>query len=268
MNKSRQCAYRICLQAVPFGAADSWTDLMARPEISWALAHSASHLIASSVLHAMDSPLGTVFRLDSCGKWSSKMVRRRKYSLVRGVWSGNRTSLASHISSLITLSAYSFSPSTQSYPTPSENCSFCLQSTSSGRNGSSGTSNALRNTYFSSFGWAPSGLVLRSGIFSLASIVIVRSKKALSRNGTLVSTPKANGALLALMTSNLCNLFTSLTHSLWYSSGLGALWKYKYPPSSSSAPSPDKTTLMPSALIFLASRNIGTAARTCSYDSM
>ena len=48
--------------------------------------------------------------------------------------------------------------------------------------------------------------------------------------------------------------------SLWNSSLLGALWKYKYPPKISSDPSPEITHLTPSDLIFRDMRNIGVLA--------
>ena len=49
--------------------------------------------------------LGTVFRESRCGNCDSKMERSRKYSRVRGVCSGKRSSRASHMSSLITCAA-------------------------------------------------------------------------------------------------------------------------------------------------------------------
>ena len=42
---------------------------------------------------------------------------------------------------------------------------------------------------------------------------------------------------------------------------LHTLWKYRYPPKSSSAPSPDRTIFTPSALILRVMRNIGVEAR-------
>mmetsp|Transcript_5990 Transcript_5990/g.21472 ORF Transcript_5990/g.21472 Transcript_5990/m.21472 type:complete len:221 (+) Transcript_5990:1662-2324(+) len=74
-------------------------------------------------------------------------------------------------------------------------------------------------------------------------------------------------ALLALKTSHWCSLVVFLTDSLWNSSALGASWKYRYPPRASSAPSPLSTIFTPRALIFLASKNMGTAARTWCQDS-
>jgi hypothetical protein len=58
---------------------------------------------------------------------------------------GKRSALAANISSVTISSACCISPSTQSYPTPSLNCSFCRHSTSAGRYGFSGVSNAQRN---------------------------------------------------------------------------------------------------------------------------
>ena len=45
------------------------------------------------------------------------------------------------------------------------------------------------------------------------------------------------------------------------------MWKYRYPPNSSSAPSPDRTILNPMLLIRRLSRYMGTDARTCSNVS-
>mmetsp|Transcript_4894 Transcript_4894/g.14666 ORF Transcript_4894/g.14666 Transcript_4894/m.14666 type:complete len:205 (+) Transcript_4894:679-1293(+) len=121
--------------------------------------------------------------------------------------------------------------------------------------------------YFSIFGWTPSGLASMSHILALGSMVMRRSRTSLSRKGTLASRPFAMVALLALRTSHWCSLVVFLTLSLWNSLASGASWKYRYPPRASSAPSPLRTILTPRALIFLASRNMGTAALTWCQDS-
>ena len=74
--------------------------------------------------------------------------------------------------------------------------------------------------------------------------------------------PQAAKDLLALKQSYWYNFSSFLTVSLWNSFGFGALWKYKYPPKISSAPSPDKTIFIPMDFITLAIRYIGVEALT------
>ena len=60
----------------------------------------------------------------------------------------------------------------------------------------------------------------------------------------------------------MCKLSNFLTVSSWNSLAEGALWKYKYPPNNSSAPSPDNTIFIPKDLIDLAIKYIGVEALT------
>ena len=90
---------------------------------------------------------------------------------------------------------------------------------------------------------------------------IAISINALSRKGTRPSIPQAANDLLALRQSYICNLSNLRTVSSWNSFAEGALWKYKYPPKISSAPSPESTILIPIALIALAIKYIGVDAR-------
>ncbi len=57
-------------------------------------------------------------------------------------------------------------------------------------------------------------------IFSAGSTFMTRSRKALSRKGTRVSTPHANGALFARSTSHWCSRFSSRTVSLCNACGM------------------------------------------------
>jgi len=94
------------------------------------------------------------------------------------------------------------------------------------------------------------------------SIYITYSINYFYRKGGLISRPQAIVLLLALNRSYLYNPDTFLTNSYYIAILLGALWKYRYPPKSSSAPSPDKHILIPKDLIYLANRYIGVAALT------
>ena len=109
------------------------------------------------------------------------------------------------------------------------------------------------------------GHILACGLSLMAM-----SRKSRSRKGTRPSTPQADSDLLARRQSYQCSLLSLRTVSSWKACAEGALWKYRYPPNISSAPSPDSTILMPMLLMTLASRYMGVEARTVvtSYVSV
>ena len=82
-----------------------------------------------------------------------------------------------------------FNSSIQLYPTPSENCSFCLQAISLGRR----SSKVFLNIHFS--------ILLSDIILSFGFKDIATSKNSLSKKGTRASTPHAAIDLLALKQS-------------------------------------------------------------------
>ena len=118
-----------------------------------------------------------------------------------GVLIGNLFLAFSNWLSFTCSSTNSFKVSIQLYPTPSENCSFCLYRISLGKY----SSNAFRRINFS--------ILLLSTILFLGFIAMATSMKSLSKKGTLASTPHAAMDLLALRQSYKCRLFIFLTVS-------------------------------------------------------
>ena len=175
-----------------------------------------------------------------------------------GVWMGKRSAACSICSSLTAAAVISLKVSIHEYPTPSLNCSFCLHATLSG-NISAKASRTIR------FSISFPGHILAFGFRFMAT-----SRNSLSRKGTRPSTPHADRLLLARRQSYMCNFESLRTVSSWNACGVGALWKYRYPPKTSSAPSPLNTILIPIDLMTRASRYMGVEARTVvtSYVSM
>mmetsp|Transcript_4897 Transcript_4897/g.10701 ORF Transcript_4897/g.10701 Transcript_4897/m.10701 type:complete len:234 (+) Transcript_4897:1625-2326(+) len=121
--------------------------------------------------------------------------------------------------------------------------------------------------YFSRNGRPSASFLLTSITLSSGRMFIARSTTCWDKSGVRTSIPQLIVALFARRTSHWCNRIVLRRHSAWNSLAFGALWKYKYPPNNSSAPSPESTILNPMALMWRLNKYMGTEARTCSNVS-